>query len=211
MRKEYHDILVKGTELALGDHEAVCESAAYMLDRLVQGNLGYRSYEANPSEISDARREDTAENGQAPCVAVVCCADSRVPPEHIFHAGIGDLFVIRNAGNLIEPFSLGSIEYAVEHLNVPLVLLMGHTSCGAVGAALHKEQAGGGLGEILREVGEAIRDEIDPRKAERMNLIHNMRKLGESEILKELHQQGKVEFAGAIYDIRTGHVEFLSE
>lgn len=209
MRSEYHDILTFGTEAVLGDHSAVCESAAWVLDRLVNGNQGYQVFERNPSALTSQRREDTADQGQTPCAVVVCCADSRVPPEHIFHAGIGDLFVIRNAGNLMGPFSVGSVEYAVEHLNAPLVVVMGHTNCGAVAAALHKEQGTGGLAEILAEVAQAIQEETDPREAERKNLLHSMKKLGESEILKELHQAGKVEFAAAIYDIKTGHVEFL--
>lgn len=207
MRAEYHDILVFGTEQVLGDHEAVCEPAAYVLNRLVEGNTNYKVHESNPTALTN--REHTADNGQTPCAVVVCCADSRVPPEHIFHAGLGELFVIRNAGNLMDTFSLGSVEYAVEHLNAPLVVIMGHTGCGAVGAALHKEQAGGGLGQILAEVTEAIRDEIDPREAERKNLLHSMNKLGRSEILKHLHQEGKVEFCAAIYDIKSGHVDFL--
>lgn len=83
------------------------------------------------------------QNGQSPLAVVVCCSDSRVPPEHIFHAGIGELFVIRNAGNLISQFALGSAEYAVEPSGDPLVLLMGHTNCGAVSAARppHRRQA----------------------------------------------------------------------
>lgn len=211
MRKKYHDILVYGTEQVLGDHEAVCEAAAYVLDRLITGNKNYQVTEVNPSIMTSNYREYTAENGQTPCAVVVCCADSRVPPEHIFHAGISELFVIRNAGNLMDTFSLGSVEYAVEHLNAPLVIIMGHTGCGAVGAALHKEQAGGGLGKILAEVAEAIGDEIDPREAERKNLLHSMHRLGKSEVLKELHQQGRVEFCAAIYNIKTGHVSFLHQ
>lgn len=142
---------------------------------------------------------------------VVCCSDSRVPPEHIFHAGIGELFVIRNAGNLISQFALGSAEYAVEPSGDPLVLLMGHTNCGAVSAALTPTQETGGLADILAEIRAAIGPELDPRTAERKNALHALATLGRSPILQALHRQGKVEFAAAIYDIRTGHVDFLQD
>ena len=151
------------------------------------------------------------QNGQSPLAVVVCCSDSRVPPEHIFHAGIGELFVIRNAGNLISQFALGSAEYAVEHLGTPLVLLMGHTNCGAVSAALTPTQETGGLADILAEIRSAIGPELDPRTAERKNALHALATLGRSPILQALHRQGKVEFAAAIYDIRTGHVDFLQD
>ncbi|MCD8083434.1 MAG: carbonic anhydrase [Clostridiales bacterium] len=150
-----------------------------------------------------------AELGQTPCAVVFCCADSRVPAEHIFHAGLGDLFVIRNAGNVVGTYDLGSIEYAVEHLNVQLVLVMGHTSCGAVASAMMNEVWSGALAKVLKEVGLAIGDETDPREAEKKNLLHSMKQLGKSEILSELYHQGKVEFAAAIYDIKTGKVHLL--
>ena len=140
---------------------------------------------------------------------VVCCADSRVPPEHIFDAGLGELFVIRNAGNLMGPFDIGSVEYAVEHLGVPLVLMMGHRNCGAVAAALEHAKEQGDLATILAEVSLAIGDAADPAEAERRNLLHSLSRLQQSSLLRELHEAGKVEFAAAIYDIRTGRVEFL--
>ncbi|MCC8059751.1 MAG: carbonic anhydrase [Clostridiales bacterium] len=210
MRKKYHDILTFGTETVLGEHSAICEPAAFVLDCLVSGNQDYQTTEENPAELSSQRRAHTTEQGQRPCAVLICCADSRVPAEHIFHAGIGELFVIRNAGNVIGHFCLGSVEYAVEHLNAPLVIVMGHTNCGAVGAALKHEIWKGGLAKIIEEVEAAIGDEVDPRKAERKNLLHSLKRLGESEILRELHKEGRVEFAAAIYDIKSGNVEFLA-
>ena len=134
-----------------------------------------------------------------------------MPPEHIFHAGIGELFIIRNAGNLISDFALGSVEYAVEHLETPLVVVMGHTGCGAVGTALTPAQEKGGLAAILAEIRDAIAGESDPHQAVRKNTLHALATLGHSPILKELHQAGKVEFAAAIYDIHSGHVDFLQD
>ena len=99
----------------------------------------------------------------------------------------------------------------MEHLGTPLVLLMGHTNCGAVGAALSPVQEKGGLAAILSEIRAAIGPELDPRIAEEKNTLHALATLGRSPILQELHQQGKVEFAAAVYNIQTGHVDFLQE
>ena len=142
---------------------------------------------------------------------VVCCADSRVPPEHIFHAGIGDLFVIRNAGNVMTPSALGSVEYAVGHLHVPLVLVMGHRGCGAVAAALLHGHEPGALGDLVAQVSAAVGHCHDPRQAERANLLHSLAALGASEHLTLLAEAGKVNFAAAIYDIRTGTVELCQD
>lgn len=202
-------ILSFGAQAVSGEKTVFDEAAGQNLDRLIQGNNGYKTVPANPAVLSPEQREDTAKNGQSPLAVVVCCSDSRVPPEHIFHAGIGELFIVRNAGNLIGDFALGSVEYAVEHLGTPLVLLMGHTNCGAVGAALSPAQEKGGLAAILEEIRWAIGDEINPMEAVRKNTLHALATLGRSPILKELHQAGKVEFAAAIYDIHSGHVDFL--
>ena len=140
---------------------------------------------------------------------VVCCADSRVPPEHIFSAGIGDLFVIRNAGNVMTPAALGSVDYAAAHLHVPLILIMGHRGCGAVTAALQKHHEPGALGDLIAQVRLGVGHAHDPRQAERSNLIHSLELLGESEVLRDLADRGVLSFAGAIYDIRTGAVEWL--
>ena len=188
----------------------VC-TAADAIYRLAAGNLKYLNAESGHGDISRRVRLATWAKGQSPYAIIVTCSDSRVIPESIFSAGIGELFVIRNAGNLISQFALGSAEYAVEHLGTPLVLLMGHTNCGAVSAALTPTQETGGLADILAEIRAAIGPELDPRTAERKNALHALATLGRSPILQALHRQGKVEFAAAIYDIRTGHVDFLQD
>ena len=211
MKQELEAILSFGAQAVSGAKTVFDEAAGRSLDRLIQGNSGYKEISSNPAELTQTLREATMQNGQSPLAVVVCCSDSRVPPEHIFHAGIGELFVIRNAGNLISQFALGSAEYAVEHLGTPLVLLMGHTNCGAVSAALTPTQETGGLADILAEIRSAIGPELDPRTAERKNALHALATLGRSPILQALPRQGKVEFAAAIYDIRTGHVDFLQD
>ena len=209
MRPELEAILSFGARAVSGSRTVFDEAAGVHLDRLIQGNENFKEIPVNPTALTQEQREHTAQHGQSPLAVVLCCSDSRVPPEHIFHTGIGELFVVRNAGNLIGPFALGSVEYAVEHLGTPLVLLMGHTNCGAVGAALSSAQESGGLAEILAEIRAAIGPESDPIAAARKNVLHSLATLGRSPILQELHQQGKVGFAAAIYDIRTGHVDFL--
>lgn len=104
----------------------------------------------------------TSKNGQKPYAVIVSCSDSRVIPECIFSAGIGDLFVIRVAGNVIDKYQLGSIEYAAEHLCCKLVVVLGHTQCGAVGAA--KGKCGGFVGFITDEIRRAVGTETDAVK-----------------------------------------------
>ena len=125
-------VLVAWTSAAVRASEFTADES---LSRLKRGNA---RFVANPSEalpIDVARREELVK-GQAPFAAVLSCADSRVPPEVVFHASLGDLFVVRAAGHVADKSILASLEYAVEHLNVPLVVVMGHEMCGAVKATL---------------------------------------------------------------------------
>ena len=178
-----------------------------ILRRLQEGNRRYLS-EASFGDVSPARREDTAENGQKPCAIVIACSDSRVIPEAVFAAGIGELFVIRVAGNVLDRHQLGSIEYAAGHLGCKLILVLGHLGCGAVGAAL----SGGGDGfiqyitdEILLTIGE----ERDPAWACRKNVEHAV-----SIIRREFAEYPEIPTAdvdvlGAIYDLKSGEVRWL--
>ena len=119
MKQELESILSFGAQAVSGEKTIFDQAALRHLDRLMEGNSGYKTTPANPAVLSQELREGTAKNGQSPLAVIVCCSDSRVPPEHIFHAGIGELFIVRNAGNLISDFALGSVEYAVEHLETP--------------------------------------------------------------------------------------------
>lgn len=211
MKQELKSILSFGAQAAADPKDSFSEAGGLSLERLIRGNEIYQNSTVNSAGLTPELRAETTKKGQFPFAVVICCSDSRVPPEHIFHVGIGDLFVIRNAGNLISTFALGSVEYAAGHLGTPLILLMGHTHCGAVGAALTPAQEKGGLAEILKEIRVSIGGELDPRQAERKNALHGLTDLGRSPILRNLHQQGKVEFAAAVYDIQTGQVNFLSE
>jgi len=180
-------------------------NSSQALDKLKQGNEKYLSLSSNPGDVSPAIREDTTVNGQHPYAIVVACSDSRVIPEAIFSAGIGELFTIRVAGNVIDNNQLGSIEYAAGHLGSPLVVILGHTNCGAVGAAIE----GGGHGFvsfITDEIKEAIKDEKDGRKAAELNAKNSVDKVV-SQLPADLLD--KLQVVGAIYDIKTGKVDWL--
>ena len=107
------------------------------LKKLKEENAKYLNAETSRGNISPMLRKYTHENGQHPYAIIITCSDSRVIPESIFSAGLGDLFVIRVAGNVIDDHQLGSIEYAADHLGSPLIVVLGHTFCGAVDAAIN--------------------------------------------------------------------------
>ncbi len=165
-----------------------------------QGNDRFR--ETSSAEL----RLKTAKEGQHPYAIVICCSDSRVIPEQIFSAQIGDLFVIRVAGNVLDNHQLGSIEYAASHLHCDQIIVLGHTGCGAVGAAL-SGHSDGFIQFITDDIQEAIGDERDPDKACRLNVLHAMDRL-EKEFAAH-PEMDQVEISGGVYDIVTGEVEWL--
>lgn len=110
-------------------------SAEYALQMLIDGNKRFLLEEYSPHQKGQARRSELT-NGQHPFAVIVSCSDSRVPPELLFDQGLGNLFVIRVAGNVLDSIELGSVEYAVEHLGTKLIVILGHENCGAVKAAL---------------------------------------------------------------------------
>ena len=139
-------------------------TAAEALEKLKEGNQRYLDAKTNPGDISANIRKKTCDEGQLPYAIVITCSDSRVIPESIFSAGIGELFVIRVAGNVMDKHQLGSVEYAAGHLGSPLVVVLGHSHCGAVGAALSSEP-GGFVKSITDEIRKAIGDEKDETRA----------------------------------------------
>ena len=171
-----------------------------MKNRLMNGNKAFMNAADN------ARLEDTAVNGQHPYAIIVCCSDSRVIPEQIFNAGIGDLFVIRVAGNVLGNHQIGSIEYAAGHLHCHHIVVLGHTGCGAVAAAL----SGGGEGNIkyiTDDIMKAIGAERDPDKACCLNVEHAVDSLKKE--FQDHPEIGDAVIEGAVYDIRTGEVRWL--
>ena len=139
------------------------------LEKLKEGNKRYITAEFNTSDVSQLKREEALDKGQAPYAIIITCSDSRVIPENIFMTGIGELFVIRIAGNVIDEHQLGSIEYAASHLGAPLIVVMGHTHCGAVDAAINHDPEGY-IKFITDKIKAAIGSETDPYKAACMNV-----------------------------------------
>ena len=186
------------------------KTAQDVMKFLMSENAEYMAATANDADVSQQLRAYTADNGQMPYAVVITCADSRVPPEHIFNAGIGELFVIRTAGNVIGEYELGSVEYGAEHLHAKLVVVLGHTQCGAVDAAL-SGGAHGYIKSITDEIASCLEEGCDARQAEILNVCNSMEKIRTSEIMRELEEKGEVLIVGAIYDISTGAVEFLQD
>jgi len=198
---------------------AAAPSPAESLTKLKAGNARFVS---NPDEALpvDAPRRAALAKGQTPFATVLSCADSRVPPEIVFHTGLGDLFVVRAAGNVTDKAILASVEYAAEHLNVPLVVVMGHESCGAVKAAAETpatKSLGPNLDYLLKAIRPSVANAAAKPESERMRaaILGNVEQtLNElvtgSAILKRLGQEGRIGFVGAYYELSSGRV-FFSE
>ena len=182
-------------------------SAKEAIKRLKEGNEKYISADTFQSDVSSVILEHFAKNGQEPYAIIISCSDSRVIPERIFHAAIGDLFTIRVAGNVIDDHQLGSIEYAAGHLGTKLILVLGHTGCGAVTAAIHHDPDGF-IKYITDDIKEAIGDETDDYKAAVLNVKHSIKHIEDSLEIQKDEEQGLV-VAGAVYRIEDGTVEFL--
>ncbi len=182
--------------------------------KLLEGNQRFVNSEMIHTN-QDISRRNEVEKGQNPFAVIVGCSDSRIPPEIIFDQGLGDLFVIRTAGHVVDDIALGSIEYAVEHLNVPLIVVLGHEKCGAVNAAVQGSKLHGNLEELVEEIVPAVK--VARNKSG--DLLHNSIlenvKLTEREILKEsdiirkIENEGNVKIVGALYSLSSGVVTFL--
>jgi carbonic anhydrase len=183
-------------------------SAAEAKKRLIEGNKLYLDAKVSGADISPEIRADTAVNGQHPYAIVITCSDSRVIPESIFSAGIGELFVIRVAGNVLDDHQLGSIEYAADHLGTKLIVVLGHTRCGAVGAAI-EGHTGGFIESILKDIQLAIGNEKDDFKASCLNVKHGVDTIRHELEIHPIHDPKGLEVAGAIYHIEDGRVEFI--
>jgi len=188
--------------------------AEQVLQILKEGNKRFVSGKLEHPNHCEESRQSLA-TGQEPIATILTCADSRVPPVDIFDQGLGDLFVVRVAGNVIGDHSLGSIEYAVKHLHTPLVIVMGHRSCGAISAVA----SGATLEGHIATLGPAIQTAIKNIKEVEGDLVNNAskelarlisKKIAESEpVIAELVQVGAVKVVPAYYDLLSGEVEFL--
>lgn len=177
------------------------------MELLIKGNEKYVNALQGIGDVSPQARERTLTGGQHPYAIVISCADSRVIPEAIFSAGIGDLFVIRVAGNVIDNHQLGSIEYAAGHLGAGLVVVLGHNHCGAVDAAMNHNPEGY-IKFITDEIVKAVGDERNEYRACCLNAINSKKQIESSLDIREDEKQG-LKVVAAIYHLETGAVDFL--
>ena len=184
------------------------QNATNLIERLKAGNEKYAASEHSMSNTSMVLRKKTAEEGQKPSAIVIACSDSRVMPNSIFSADLGELFVIRVAGNVLDNHQLGSIEYAVAHLGVNLVIMLGHTGCGAISAALSGNTEGY-IRYITDDIREAVGDERDPYRATVQNVRHGVNVIQQAFAEHPEIQSEELEIVGAVYDIVTGKVEWV--
>ena len=184
-------------------------SAHEALERLKIGNSQFITSRRTASDISSELVEHLFVHGQSPYAIVITCSDSRVVPEHIFMTSLGELFVIRVAGNVIGDSELASVVYAASHLHTRLVLVLGHTHCGAIEAAMHGHEPGA-VSAIPDRILEAIGDEKDQYVASTMNVRNSMAELKANEELAALEDDG-LEIVGGVYHIHSGFVDFLKQ
>lgn len=178
------------------------------IERLKEGNRRYLQGESPIGDVSPAARQYAWQRGQSPYAIVITCSDSRVIPESIFCAGIGDLFVIRLAGNVIDNHQLGSIEYAAGHLGSRLILVLGHTCCGAVDAAINHDPEGY-VKFITDEIKRAIGNASDDYTACCLNARHSAAVIEHSLNIQSIEAETGLRVAIAMYHLENGQVEFL--
>ena len=196
------------------------QNADDALQRLKAGNA---RFVAGTARFATVQKEILADllKGQHPYATILCCSDSRVPPELIFDAGFGELFIVRVAGNVLSPEIPGSLQYAGRHLHTPLFVVLGHTNCGAIAAAIDTHLRGTRhlsriqllIDSILPALA-ALDPQLPPEalagQAVEANVRWSMRQILETPEGRERQAEGRVKLAGAIYEIETGCVRFLA-
>jgi carbonic anhydrase len=197
--------------------EAKKLGSAEAIRGLEEGNARFVSGQLQHPRQNPQRRTELSTH-QNPFAVILGCADSRTSPEVVFDQGLGDLFVIREAGNVIDDHTIGSIEYAVEHLHAPLVVVMGHKRCGAVAAARDtvaaKSHAEGHIDSIVAGIRPAVeatagQDAEATCKAHVRNVVLALRTC--EPLIRHLVEDGHVKVVGAYYDLETGIVKFLDD
>ena len=200
-------------------------SAQEALDRLRQGNARFERGELERLPIVDSQSRDKLIAGQSPFAVVLGCSDSRVPTEVVFDQGLGDLFVIRVAGNVVTPSQIASVEFAVAHFQVPLVVVMGHTRCGAISATIEQlrlppSERSATMRPIVDRIRPAVEALLDsdlkdkPQELAQSAVTANIRLATDhlrhgSKAIEELVRLDKLMIAGAQYSIETGMVDFF--
>jgi carbonic anhydrase len=189
------------------------------ITRLKEGNHRYVIGKSAYPRVDPELRRKRAVYGQVPIAAVLGCADARVPPEIVFDQPFGDLFVVRVAGNVSGTLELASLEYAVAVLKVPLIVVLGHTKCGAVQAAVDNKPLPGSLPELISCIRPAVEHvekvQSDGKKdlllrATEQNILNQEKAmLDKSEIVRSAVSNGQIKIVGAIREITDGHIDWL--
>lgn len=182
-----------------------------VIQRLKEGNQRFVNDKLN-GELSDSARRSSLTGGQAPWAIVLSCADSRVVPELAFDAGLGELFILRVAGNIANTDTIASIEYAVAHLGTGVIVVLGHESCGAVGAALQGGDNGYNLNHLLAQIepAKAKTDSTDVNDVVRTNAKLSASDLYDrSDIISGAVDKGNLKIVSAFYNLGSGAVDFL--
>lgn len=199
-------------------------SAAEALELLKEGNERFAGGEVIHPDASKRRRSFLG-TGQHPFAAILSCADSRVPPELVFDQGLGDLFVMRSAGQVLDDAILGTLEYGVEHLHVPLVVVLGHSACGAVKATIETiETKAGASGTHIDALVAAITPAVEEAeesadsdkallltKSIEINVERLVAALKKNTIVAEAEEKAGVAVVGAVYQLASGRVEWIGE
>jgi len=205
---------LSGAALVLADHPpAASVPADAALTKLKEGNLRFATSEVSQGKPIAARRKETAQ-AQHPFAIIIACADSRTGPELVFDQNLGDVFVVRTAGNLIDDHALGSIEYAVAHAGARLIVVLGHERCGAVEAALKSDHAPGHIDSLVHDIQPAVKAaKGKPGDAMHATTTENARQVAAQIKAKaELGDLAKeVRIVSAVYDLDTGKVEWAKD
>jgi carbonic anhydrase len=209
-------VLFSLTGRSIGQNAEENITADSVLAELKSGNAHHVAHRyQHPHETVDRQRQLVA--GQHPHAEILSCSDSRVPPEIVFDQGLGDLFIIRVAGNVATDTEIGSLEYGAEHLHIPLIVVLGHQSCGAVTAAVQGDPPEGHIAALVNLIKPAVEKSRgmsgDPvANAVRINVEMVVRQLRTSTpILSELVAHGKLKIVGGVYSLETGSVTWLPE
>ena len=194
-------------------HEIVSHTPKESINELLAGNNRFLNDKL--ININHLEQIELTKHGHKPHAVILSCMDSRVPPEIIFDQGIGNIFVIRNAGNLEDQNVLGSLEYTVHKSTAKVIMVMGHSHCGAVTGALDDIKHG-----HLSQLVEQIKPSIQNHDTKKKSVIETAKQsvhftikdiLQRSKTIRDLVQQKKIELVGAFYDVETGEVKILEE
>lgn len=185
-----------------------------ILEELMAGNQRFiENKRTNPNQTQVRLKQVAA--GQNPFISILSCADSRVPVEIIFDRGLGDVFVVRDAGNIATPEEIGSLEFGTLVLGSKVLMVLGHESCGAVKATIDGKAVPGQIGSIIEAIKPAVESAKDKpgdplENAVKANVILQMERLKASPVISQLIQEGKLKVVGGYYDLDTGKVSLIS-